>query len=111
MDKVTPIPNVIFDHHLSNLRPSETQVLLTIFRQTIGWKDHVTGGRKKKDWITSSQFQRKTGLSDKTITNAIDGLVAKGHIKVTDENNYVLYTPSQRRGKPKLFYEPILNFG
>ncbi len=108
MNKATPIPNLLFDHHLANLRPSETQVLLTIYRQTLGWKDHRTGGRKKKDWITTSQFQQKTGLSDKTITNAIDGLVAKGHIRVTDLYNNVLYTPGQRRGKARIYYEPII---
>ena len=106
MKNATPIPNSVFDKYLSILKPSETVILLTVFRQTVGWIDHRTGGRKKRDWITNSQFQRKTGLSDKTVSSAIDALIARQLIKVTDEYENVLYTSSQRRGKVKLYYEP-----
>jgi len=63
--------------------------------------------QKKRDWITNSQFQRRSGLSDKTVSQAIDSLIEKQLIKVTDSNGNVLYTPSQRRGKVQLFYEPF----
>ena len=106
MKNVTPIPNSIFDKYLAELKPSETHVLLTIFRQTVGWIDHRTGGRKQRDWITNSQFQRKTGLSDKTVTQAIDSLIERQLIKVTDEYENVLYSPAQRRGKVRLYYQP-----
>ncbi len=106
MIKSTPIPNTLFDKYLSILKPSETVILLTVFRQTIGWVDHRTGGRKQRDWITNSQFQKKTGLSDKTVSNAIDSLVERCLIQVTDFTGNVLYTPDQRRGKVRLFYAP-----
>lgn len=106
MKRATPIPNSFFDYHLATLKPSETHVLLTIFRQTIGWQDSYTGGRKKKDWITTSQFMKRTGLSDKTVTSAIDGLIEKQLITVTDLYGNVLYSPEQRRGKTRIYYEP-----
>ena len=106
MRNATPIPNTLFDRYLPILKPTETHVLLIIFRQTIGWTDHRTGGRKQRDWITNSQFQLKTGLSDKTVTNAIDSLVRKQLIKVTDFNGNVLDTAEERRGKVRIFYAP-----
>ena len=106
MRNATPIPNTVFDKYLALLKPTEIVVLLTIFRQTIGWKDHRTGGRKSRDWITGSQFQIKTGLSDKTISGAIDSLVKKRLIKVTDFNGTVLETAEERRGKLRIFYAP-----
>ncbi len=105
MRNVTPIPNTLFDKYLAVLKPTETVVLLTIFRQTVGWIDG-NGGRKKRDWITGYQFQLKTNLSDKTISSAIDSLVKKRLIKVTDFNGNVLETPEQRRGKLRIFYAP-----
>lgn len=107
MRNATPIPNTLFDKYLPELKPSETVVLLTVFRQTVGWIDHRTGGRKERDWITNSQFQKKTGLSDKTISSAIDTLVLKKLIKVSDFNGNVLETADQRRGKVRLFYAPF----
>lgn len=106
MRNATPIPNTLFDKYLAELKPSETHVLLTIFRQTIGWIDQRTGGRKQRDWITNSQFQVRTGLSDKTVTSAIDSLSKRHLIKVTDFNGNVLETPEERRGKVRIFYAP-----
>lgn len=107
LNKTTPIPNTLFDVYLSTLKPSETVILLTVFRQTIGWIDQRTGMRKTRDWITNSQFQRKTGLSDKTVTQAINTLCEYQLLKVTDEYGNVLYSPESRRGKLKLFYAPM----
>ncbi len=104
MKNVTPIPNTLFDKYLCQLKPSETVVLLVIMRQTLGWIDR-DGGRKKRDWITNTQFQYRTSLSDKTISSAIDKLVKRHLIKVTDFYGNVLETSSQRRGKLRIFYE------
>jgi hypothetical protein len=105
MRNVTPIPNTLFDKYLCQLKPTETIVLLTIFRQTNGWVDQY-GKRKSRDWITHSQFMKKTGLSDKTVTKAIDGLIEKRLIKATDIQGNLLMRPEERRGKPRIFYGP-----
>jgi len=106
MKKSTAIPNVVFDEYISSLKPSEVCVLLVIYRQTVGWIDQY-GNRKQRDWITNAQFQKRTGLSDKTVTGAIDTLVQRRLIKVTDALGNMLLHPEDRRGKVRIFYAPL----
>jgi len=96
----------MFDKYLAILKPSESVIMMIIFRQTLGWKHPETGKRKMRDWISQSQFQKKSGLSDKTITQAIQCLVEKRLILVTDHYGYELKTTESRRGKTRIFYGP-----
>lgn len=105
MTKATAIPNALFDVYLKNLKPTETVVLLVIFRQTLGWIDKY-GQRKKRDWITNRQFQTKTGLSERTICHALNSLIEKRLIKATDYVGNELGTKQERRGKTRIFYGP-----
>ena len=76
----TAVPNALLDSFLSVLKPAELKVLLVIIRSTIGW-------HKEHDWISTSQFMKKTGLSRKAIYHAIERLLGRGLIAVTDHPN------------------------
>ncbi len=96
----TPVPNGLFDRHLKNLKASELKVLLVIIRQTLGWKNK----RNTRDWISGSQFKSKTGLSKRSIGNAITSLQKRGLIRVTDYKNNVLSVPTQRQYSVRNYY-------
>jgi hypothetical protein len=101
----TPVPNILFDVFLKDLKSSELKVLLVIIRQTLGWSDkRGLHGRKERDWISSSQLQSKTGCSRRAITSAIDTLVNKRLIQVFDDKGNNLYNPEKRQGKTRLYY-------
>lgn len=106
MKYTTPVPNVVFDRHLPTLTESELKILLIIIRQTYGWADKRTGGRKTRDRITHSQFVMKTGLSRRVISKAINNLVLKELISITDYQGTHLHTTLNRKGKSFLLYAP-----
>ena len=100
----TPVPNLVFDGHLHRLKPAELKVLLIIIRQTLGWIDSKTGKRKKWDWISNSQFGKKTGLSRKAVSTAIDGLVTKQLIVAADHTGFVLSSADDRKHAKQIYY-------
>jgi len=100
----TPVPNEFFDHWLSRLSYPELKVLSHVIRQTYGWRNAKTGKRKERDWIAGRQFEKRTGLSRKSISCAISNLSHKGLLRVTDYNGYPLKHSKERKGKTKLFY-------
>ena len=100
----THIPNVLFDRFLPHLSISELRLLLVILRQTNGWIDKATGKRKTRDWITHSQFVKKTGLTRQTVSSTLDALSQEGLITITDFSKNHLTTAKSRQGKSKLFY-------
>jgi len=103
----TPVPNVVFDHYLKELKLAELKILLVIIRQTFGWKDNYTKSkRKERDWISGSQLALKTGSSKRAINEAIQILVEKKLIEVLSFSGDVLDVPEKRRGQQKLFYRP-----
>lgn len=101
----TPVPNLIFDIFLKDLKVAELKVLLVIVRQTLGWTDHRSlHGRKEQDWIATRQLMTKTGSSRRAISSAIDLLVQKELIEVLDTQGSFLNDPTSRKGKVHLFY-------
>ena len=102
--QTTQVPNVLLDTYLPSLTGAELKILLVIIRQTNGWVDFRTGRRKTRDRISHSQFKEKTGLCSKIISKAIQSLVLKGLITVTDKAGNQLPNASDRKGNPKLFY-------
>jgi hypothetical protein len=102
--KTTQIPNIVLDQYLKTLSASELKILLVIIRQTNGWVDTRTGKRKTRDRISHSQFKEKTGLCSKIISKAIQSLVLKGLVIITDTKGNPLHTTLERKGKPRLFY-------
>lgn len=107
----TPVPNLVFDTFLPTLNKAELKLLLIIIRQTNGWVDFKTGRRKTFDWIALSQFMKKTGLAERTISLSLDSLVSKGVIEIRSSQRKVLSKPQQRQGQKRLFYglTPIMN--
>ena len=107
----TPVPNVVFDNYLKELKIAELKVLLVIIRQTIGWTDKYTKSkRKEKDWISGSQLVFKTGCSIRAINEAIKTLVDRKLIEVLSFSGEILDTAEKRRGQQKLFYRPSAYF-
>lgn len=105
--QTTQVPNIVFDKLIRHLKPSEVLILLVIIRQTYGWYDHHTGKRKTRDWISTYQFRKKTGFSRKTISNALDVLITQEYILATDTNGVELSTTKLRKGKVRIFYQPL----
>ncbi|MBX7227746.1 MAG: hypothetical protein K1X55_17050 [Chitinophagales bacterium] len=100
----TPIPNEFFKH-LPTLTLAEIRVLLVVIRQTFGWMDSKTHMRKVKDRMTYSYLLKKTGLYRSALPKAIQGLVEKQLLIITDIQGTLLHEPHKRRGKPLLFYQ------
>jgi biotin operon repressor len=103
--RTTPVPNLLFDVHLKELKLAELKVLLIIIRQTLGWEDKRTNSERKEiDWISGSQLAQKTGTSKRAINQAIHNLIEKKLIEVLSQQGDLLDTADQRRGKQKLYF-------
>jgi len=102
--QTTQVPNIVFDRYLSALPMAELKILLIVIRQTYGWVDCKTGLRKTRDRISHSQFQHKTGLSRRSMTNAIQSLQQKKMISITDVKGNDLSFATDRKGKKYLYY-------
>ncbi|AUP79095.1 hypothetical protein [Flavivirga eckloniae] len=105
--ETTMIPNSLFVL-IPNLKSSCIIVLLIIIRQTLGWYDSKTKKRKVRDWISYKQFNKKTGLSIKTISESIKILVELDIIKATDFYGNELRTTDSRKGKMRIYYQCLL---
>jgi len=106
-NRTTPVPNVLFDTYLKELKSAELKVLLVIIRQTLGWADSRAAlGRKERDWISGGQLQAITGSSRRAISYAIEVLVEKKLIEVLDEAGNLLAEPELRKGKQRLYFRP-----
>ena len=102
----TMVPNTVFEK-LQTLSEKELKVLLVVLRQTIGWIDK-NGKRKSRDWISHRYFIMKTGLSRKSISQAISLLIKKGYIKAESETNGNLEHSSTRKGRMRIYYSCML---
>ena len=103
----TKVPNEVFDKLLPKLTMAELKILLIIIRQTNGWLDETTKRRKTRDRISHSQFIKKTGLSRRIVIATIQKLIVKELIKVTDDKGGLLHSPTERKGKRRLYYEAL----
>ncbi|MGB0871168.1 MAG: replication protein [Flavobacteriales bacterium] len=107
LHRMTPLPNLLFDHLMQNLSGSALRVYLKIARNTLGWRDEK-GQFKSRDWIAHSQFE-KVGLSNRSVTNGIQELLSHNLIKVTDENLKDLTNPNLRKRIKKVYYGLNMN--
>lgn len=104
----TQVPNSLFDEYIPQLKPSEIIILLIIIRQTIGWYNPKTKKRKVRDWISYAQFKKKSNLSKKTISNAINTLIMLNIISANDRNGRILSNTNERKGKLCIYYTCLL---
>jgi DNA-binding MarR family transcriptional regulator len=93
----TPFPSALLDQVMPTLKDTEWRLLCVIVRQTLGWRDAATGGRKKWDWLTQRQLIRRTGRSSEAISRAINSLVRHGIIEAQSRTGRPLVTPIERR--------------
>jgi len=66
----TRVPNFFFEECIYQLSESALKVYLTIIRKTIGWQ-------KDKDFISYSQIQKMSNLSENSILKGIKELIEK----------------------------------
>lgn len=93
------------DDHLKTISSSELKVLLTILRKTIGKVDpNKHGKRLDRAWISQKLFRVCTSLSGRAVSSAIDSLVKKGWIEVTDEKGHRLEHKLKRQGMSRLYF-------
>ena len=101
----TPFPNRLLDEILPLVTDTEWRIVCVITRQTLGWQDTETGGRKKRDWLTHKQLQMKTGRAGAAVSQAIEGLVDKALICVEDaDGNLLTSAAERRRTQGRLYY-------
>lgn len=107
-ENYTKTPNILFDQLLRELSNSELKILLVIIRQTNGWLDRKSRKYKTRDRITYSQFILKTGISRRVISIAINSLLERNLIEITDTIGNVLHTPKNRKGRFFIYYSANL---
>lgn len=73
--RYTQVPDALFDEQLAHLGHAELKVLLWIIRKTFGYG-------KASDAISLSQLEKGTGLSSRSVREAVKGLSDKGAIWV-----------------------------
>jgi hypothetical protein len=101
----TQTPNILLDHHLKTLTGSELKVILVIIRRTIGMVDkHHPDKRLQQAWISQKLFMLITGLSNRAVSHAIDSLIGKGLILVSNDNGSVLPSRASRMAASRLYY-------
>ena len=106
----TQVPNIVFDELLKTMASiSEIKVLLTIIRKTIGMANsEVKGKRLERAWISQRLFMICCNLSGRSVSTAIDSLIKKELIEVTDSFGNILHTKQERRGTSKLYFSSRL---
>ncbi|MBP7552833.1 MAG: replication protein [Spirochaetes bacterium] len=70
----TRVPNFFLDEYIYQLSESALKVYLTVVRKTIGWQ-------KDKDFISYSQIQKMSNLSENSILKGIKELIEKNLIE------------------------------
>lgn len=104
LKNTTPVPNQVFSW-LPELSGTELKCLLVIIRNTIGWVDKYTGERKERDWIANSVFASKGGISERSVTTAIESLLKKKIIKATGYGGSELSDPQKRKFSNRIYYQ------
>lgn len=102
---ITPFPSSLIDQVMPALRDTEWRLLCIIVRQTLGWKDTRTGGRKTSDWLTQKQLIARTGRSSEAVSKAVDMLVHSKLIEVRSNGGTALDSAQERRqARSRLHY-------
>lgn len=73
------VPNIIIDYWMHKLSDTQFKVLMVITRKTLGWG-------KLRDNISSSQIEKLTGFTDRTVRRAVLDLMKLQLITCTCNN-------------------------
>jgi hypothetical protein len=106
LTRTTPVPNQILDEVMPRIGDTELRVLMVVVRSTLGWQEGAR--RKESDWLSHRQLQARTGRSSAVVSRAVDGLVKRGLIRITNEVGQELWGSQERsRSRGRLFYRLI----
>ena len=103
----TAVPNVFFDTQMKELSGSAMRVYLKIVRNLLGWRNE-NGEVKVRDWISHSQYEKSTGLSNRSVTIGVQELLDKELISVTDHIGNNIEAPQKRKNAKRVYYSLIL---
>ena len=78
----TPVPNEFFAKVAFQYPSCVVEVVMVLIRETLGWEDIYTGGRKVEAEIPRSRFMRY-GLSEQSTRRGINGAIEAGLIRET----------------------------
>jgi hypothetical protein len=98
----TQIPNVLLDN-LNSFTSTELQVMLIVYRKTIGWEKWRAD--QKPVPISITYLQNATGLSRPTVIKVMRGLISAGWITEALERGYrgvKLYMPTLKTTTSKI---------
>lgn len=91
MQGTTPTPNHILDN-MHRMKPSVLAVCMAVVRQTCGYDaGNGDGSRREWDEISTSRFQQLTGLSNRTVIDAVKEAIEKGWIERKQDGNSFRY--------------------
>lgn len=87
----TPTPNHILDN-MHRMKPSVFAVVMAVVRKTCGYDDG-TGTNTRVEWdeISTSQFIKLTGLSNRAVIDAIQKAITDGWIERKGKGNSFRY--------------------
>ena len=86
MSGYTKVDNWLFDIVMPNAKPSTYKVVCAVIRCTAGWN-------KDSDVISLSQFQKLTGIANRTnLSNAIQDAIDCGYISRQSSGNSFVYS-------------------
>lgn len=99
---ITPLLGGLLDDLMPTLKDTELRVLLIVLRETLG--RHPV---KEADWLSHRQLRARTGRASEAVSSAVDRLVRRGLIAVSDRTGRMTPTPADRRRcRGRLYYRP-----
>lgn len=104
----TAVPNIFFDTQMKELSGSAMRVYLKIIRNLLGWRNE-NGEVKIRDWVAHSQFEKATGLSNRSVTIGVQELLDKQLISVTDHIGNNIEAPQKRKNAKRVYYSLVLD--
>jgi hypothetical protein len=103
--RTTQVPNEVIDVLMKQLPATEFKVLLLIIRRTYGMIEQGSKHKRvQRTWISQKLFCICCNVSGRAVSTAIEKLIQKKLITVTDFNGNILDTKQKRRGKPRLYF-------
>ena len=103
--RTTQVPNEVIDNLMKQLPATEFKILLLIIRRTYGMLEKGSKDKRvQRAWISQKLFCICCNLSGRAVSSAIDNLVEKKLIDVSDSKGNLLNTKIKRRGKPRLYF-------
>ena len=103
--RTTQVPNEVMDVLMKQLPSSKFRDLLLVIRRTYGILQKGSKHKRvQRAWISQKLFSICCNISGRAVSTAIENLVQKKLIDVSDFHGNLLNTKIKRRGKPRLYF-------